>query len=392
MSILKKAEHTMAFAKIGFMGFQGTGKTFTASLVAIGLSKLIKNNKVAYFDSETGSDFLILKMKEAGIEMFQVKSRAFTDLTQTIKDCEAEGVGVLIIDSITHVWKDLVQSYDEKLKRHGRIQFQDWNLIKPTWQRDYVDLFINSKLHIIVCGRAGYEYDYDFNPDGTKDLIKTGTKMKAEAEFGFEPSLVIEMERISENRKLVEEVKKDKQRKQTFIPKVGSQWIHRAHVLKDRTDMLDGKSFDDPIFENFLPHFQKLNIGGEHLGIDTSRTSQDLFDIDGKPQWAKEKEMAKISLEEIEGELVKYFPGQAAKEKKAKMTMIEFVFATKSWTKVETMTSDALKMGLDRVRNILSVPQNIKILLGEDEGPLVELDEDVPMFDKAQEERQPGDE
>src|SRR4030042_237006 len=308
MSILKKAEHTMAFAKIGIMGFQGSGKTYTSALIAIGLCNLIKNNKTAFVDSETGSDFLIDKMKENGIEMFQVKSRAFTDLTTTIKECEKDGIGVLIIDSITHVWKELVQSYDEKLKRHGRMQFQDWNLIKPTWQRDYVDLFLNSKLHIIVCGRAGYEWDYDFNEDGTKDLIKTGTKMKAEAEFGFEPSLVIEMERVSENKELVEEVKKDRQRKQIFKPKVGSQWIHRAHILKDRSDTLDGKSFDDPTFDNFIPHFQRLAIGGVHLGVDTSRTSQGLFDKEGRPEWAKTKEQCKITLEEIEGELVKFFP------------------------------------------------------------------------------------
>jgi hypothetical protein len=48
-----------------------------------------------------------------------------------------------------------------------------------------------------LCGRAGYEYDHEENEDGGKDLIKIGTKMKAEGEFGFEPSLVIEMERLT---------------------------------------------------------------------------------------------------------------------------------------------------------------------------------------------------
>lgn len=382
MSILKKAEHTMAYAKIGIMGFQGTGKTYTSALIAIGICNLTKNNKIAFFDSETGSDFMISMMREHGIEMYQVKSRAFKDLTQTIQEGEKDGFGVLIIDSITHVWKELCQSYDEKLKRHGRLQFQDWNLIKPTWQRDYVDLFLNSKIHIIVCGRAGYEYDYDFNEDGTKDLIKTGTRMKAESEFGFEPSLVIEMERVSENREEVETIKKDKQRKQTFRPKVGSQWIHRAHVLKDRSDTLDGKSFDDPTFDDFLPHFQTLNIGGQHLGVDISRTSKELFDAEGKPTWAKEKEMAKIALEEIEGELVKFFPGQGAKEKRAKVELVETIFQTKSWTKVEGLQLEVLRNGLNRIRVILTQAQNIRILLGEETGKLIEpVKKDVPDFD-----------
>src|SRR5690606_20607529 len=117
MSILKKAQNTMAYFKAGILGFPGSGKTFTASLLATGICKAIGNNKVAFFDTETGSDFLLAKLQGDGLEVFQVKSRSFTDLLQTIKDCETDGVGVLIIDSITHVWRDLCDSYDKKLKR-----------------------------------------------------------------------------------------------------------------------------------------------------------------------------------------------------------------------------------------------------------------------------------
>jgi hypothetical protein len=307
-----------------------------------------------------------------GIEMFQVKSRAFADLTQTIKDCEKEGVSILIIDSITHVWKELIQSYDEKLHRKGRMQFQDWAIIKPEWQRGYVDPFLNSSLHILALGRAGYEWDYDWNEDGSKDLVKTGTKFKAEAEFGFEPSLVIEMERVSKNLETIESLKKDKQRKQTFKPKVGSQWVHRAHVLKDRSDTLDGQSFDDPTFMSFLPHFQSLNIGGQQLGVDTSRTSHDLFDAEGKPDWKREADAKKISLDTIQGWLTTYFPGSTASEKKAKLGILKFVFGKPSWEFVCSLNNELIQLGQRRVENILKNKDNIAILLGEVEGQIVE--------------------
>lgn len=332
MKILKKAENTMAFFKCGFFGFQGSGKTYTAALLSKGICDAIDNKTVAFFDTETGSDFLLPYYSNNGIEVFQTKSRAFTDVLEFVKESEQEKIGVGIIDSITHVWRDLMDSFKKKLNRK-RLEFQDWDVVKREWQL-YTDLFVNSRIHLIVCGRAGYEYDYDYNEDGSKDLVKTGTKMKAESEFGFEPSLVIEMERISKNRDEVDKIKNQRKKKQAFNPKIGSNWIHRAHVLKDRTDTLNGKQFDYPIFDNFLPHFQALNIGGDHLGVDTSRTSEDRFDVDSKPDWKRERDKKEIALEKIQETAKKIWPGSKAEEKAARQEYMEVLFGTLSWKEI----------------------------------------------------------
>jgi len=362
MSLLKKAENQMAYFKCGILGFPGSGKTYTAALLAEGICKAVKSNSVAFFDTETGSDFLLGKLRVSGIEVYQFKGRAFSDLLTYIKECEEAKIAVLIIDSITHVWRDLCESYDKKLQRKGRLQFQDWATIKGEW-KEYTDSFVNSRVHIIVCGRAGYEYDYDFNEDGTKDLIKTATRMKVESEFAFEPSLVIEMERTSETKEGLKEHlgkadRKSKEAKQTHKPQVGSKWIHRAYVLKDRTDTLNGEVFDYPTFDHFLPHFKALNIGGEHLGVDTSRTSEDRFDITGKPQWQKDKTRAEIAIEEIKAEYDKNLPGSTAAVKKARIILAEKVFGTNSWTAIEGMSYMLLESCLKRMRDIFTVPEN----------------------------------
>ena len=70
---------------------------------------------------------------------------------------------------------------------------------------------------MIVCGRAGFEYDFQEKEDGSgrKELVKTGVKMKAESEFGYEPSLLVHMERASDLKDLSK--------------------VHReASILKDR--------------------------------------------------------------------------------------------------------------------------------------------------------------
>jgi hypothetical protein len=383
MGLLKKAENQMAFFKAGLLGFPGSGKTFTASLLGIGVCHAVNNTKLAFFDTETGSDFLLPKLKNEGIETYQWKGRAFSDLLKYIKECEDEKVGVLIIDSITHVWRDLCESYDKKLGRKGRLQFQDWATIKGEWKQ-YTDLFVNSQLHIIVCGRAGYEYDYDYNEDGTKDLIKTDIKMKVESEFGFEPSLVILMERTSENKEEIKEYlgktdRKSKEAKQMHKPSSGSKWIHRAYILKDRTDTINGQTFDYPKFDDFLPHFHALNIGGHHLGVDTSRTSEDRFNKEGQPLWKQEKTRAAIALEEIKAEVEKVFPGTTKEEKKAKILLAEYVFMTSSPTAIEGMSYMSLELGLQRIKSIISVQENVKTLLSGSNKNLLEPDPETEL-------------
>lgn len=340
MKLLQKAENQIAYFKVGIFGFQGSGKTWTAALLAAGLAEKLNEKTAAFFDTETGSDFVMPLFKEKGIQLLQAKTRSFTDLLTVISECEADGVKILIIDSITHIWRDLMDSYDKKLRRNGRLQFQDWKVIKGEWQ-NYTDLFVNSKVHIVVCGRAGFEYDYDFNQDGSKDLVKAGTKMKVESEFGFEPSLVIEMERVSESKKEIEDMARTK--KQAYKPKIGSLWTHRAHVLKDRTNTINGQVIDNPTLEHFLPHLDVLNIGGKHLGVDTSRDSTDRFDNQGNTAWKREEKQKEIALEEIGEYLKQIFPSQTQGDKVSRMDLIELIFGKRSWSYVES------KMGYPRL-------------------------------------------
>lgn len=92
-----------------------------------------------------------------------------------------------------------------------------------------------------MCGRAGYEYDFFEGDDGKRQLAKTGIKMKAETETGYEPSILIQME------------------KQMNV-ETGQVW-RTARILKDRSTRIDGQVFSNPTFKNFLPHIEFLNLG-----------------------------------------------------------------------------------------------------------------------------------
>lgn len=338
MSIFTESASTQAYLKMGLMGFAGDGKTYTASSIAIGLVQLMRENElpnadapVLFVDSETGSDYVQPRFAEAGIKLMVAKTRAFTDLIAAFDEVEAGGT-VLIIDSISHFWTELMDTYQKK-KRKRFIEFQDWAWLKSEWRR-FTDRLVNSPCHTILCGRAGFEYDFFERDDGKRELTKTGVKMKAENETGYEPSMLVLMEK---HRDL----------------DTGKVW-RTGSVLKDRTDTIDGMTFTDPTFENFLPHIKMLNLGGDQMGVDTDRKSDELFTDDGTPTWQHEKKQRTILCEEIKGELLKHFPSTSAADKKAKGDMLEQFFGTLSWTAVENMHSDELKPRLKELKQFLS--------------------------------------
>jgi hypothetical protein len=356
MSLLKKAVNEQAFLKAGILGFPGSGKSFTASMLAEAISKQVGAERpVAFFDTEAGSDFLIPKFEAAGLELTRLKSKAFSDLLTVGK--EAEGAcSVLIVDSITHVWNELCEAFLNKintgLKKKNRaplkrLEFQHWAEIKRTWA-EWTAFYLNSRLHIIVCGRAGYEYEFVENEEtDKKELQKVGTKMRVEGEFGFEPSLLIEMERASRGS----------------TP--GAGWIHRAHVLKDRTDSINGKAFDfgkpdgkkpaeewRPVYEAFKPVLAKLNIGGAHISVDTTRNSQDRFDEQGESDNTKRAKRVTIACEEVTGIMSALWPGQDAQSKKVRQAVLKELFGTYSWTAVESKRLEDLEWAVRALRDM----------------------------------------
>ena len=123
MALLQPAVSTSAFLKMGLLGFQGGGKSMTAAKVAIGLHKHVtklgldySGKPVAMFDTETGSDWLIPLFKAAGVPFFVAKANSFADLLKVMDEAEQKA-SALIIDSITHPWRELCQSYQRSKKK-----------------------------------------------------------------------------------------------------------------------------------------------------------------------------------------------------------------------------------------------------------------------------------
>lgn len=337
MSLFMKADAGHSHLKAGLMGLAGSGKTFTASSIAIGLVGYMRERKApvkhqaAFIDTENGAAWVQPRFKEAGIELMVARTRSLADLREGII-WAVDHADVLIIDSITHFWTLFCDEYAVKKNRKRGLEFSDWNAVKREWRENFTDHYLNSPLHIVMCGRQGYEYDMQVNDAGKKELVKTGVKMKAEGETGFEPSLLIQMEQ-----------------EQTLKDGSVSSIERIAYVLKDRSTKLDGHTLRDPTFESFLPHIASLDIGGAGVSIDTSRDNAELLRDDGDPHWKHRETQREIALEEIGEELAKMNPGQTEAAKTARKESLEKYFGTRSWKAVEQLKLDQLQAARNRI-------------------------------------------
>lgn len=351
--LLKKANNEACFLKAGFFGFEGSGKTFSATLLCIGLHQYIKSKKpIAIYDSETGYDYVKHLFDYAKIETLVVKSRSLKDLGQAIEEAK-ENCDILMADSVTHPYKELLSSYIRTRKGGYKfIAMQDWQPIKDTWNQQFAEPYVNSPLHFIWCARAKNifeelidEVESEKRGQIITKTIQTGTGSRSETESSFEPSLLVEFSREHNDP---DSIKKN------------GLYQRRATIVKERFGILDGETtfFATPkkekkidyeelignnaVFNFFLPHIERLNIGGKHVGFNES-SSDDLFKDENRNGIIQIKKRVKIALENIENGLITLFPASQGKDRANKILFLDEIAGTKSWAEISNQHPNDLE-------------------------------------------------
>lgn len=331
--MFKPLKNTNPYLKMAFEGFAGDGKTFTATQIAIGLHKKIGSTKpVAIFDTEKAAKALIREFEKAGIEcVVDQENRSLKALTDAIDWCQNGGADILIIDSITHVWENFLNAYME-WKRRSKLEFQDWGYIKPKWKTDFSDKFVNAKIHIIFTGRAGFSYENEINPEtGKREIFKSGIKMKAESETAFEPDLLVFMETQTDIMGKVKTVKRV------------------ATILKDRTNTIDGQSFENPTFADFEPAID-IYLMGKYEKSETEIVAEKFEDTDEKTfKWKKERNSL---LAGIDGVFNLIGWGTSKEDKQVKAATLNRVFGKTSTDELDDLKNDQLENGLKVLKEL----------------------------------------
>jgi hypothetical protein len=345
--------NTKPYLKGAFEGFAGSGKSYTMAALAIGLHQRIKSTKpIVAIDTEKALQWLAPLFADAGIRVLRRETRSMADLAEAMRRCREGMSDILLIDSISHIWEDVLASYMKKRGR-TRLQFEDWGIIKPTWRREFSEPFVQDPYHCLMCGRAGYEYEDEKVTDEhgkvRREIFKSGVKMKVEGETAYEPDFLVLMERYENLLGDTKEVYRE------------------ATVIKDRSTRIDGKTFRNPTYADFSPAIEIL-LANASWKRSESTDSGGLFESEeDRKAYAIEHT---ILLEKIEAEMTAAWPGQKAEEKKAKVEALAKHFGTRSWTEVTKKRNPELAAGLQALCDSLRVVVVPELDVGEDPGGL----------------------
>ena len=153
MSQFHKAERKKGKLRLAIAGPAGSGKTYSALLIALGLG-----GRIAMIDTERGSGELYDHLGEYDActihPPFEPKK-----YVETIRAAEDLGYETIIIDSLSHAWV----GQGGLLDVHGHIadktgnSWSAWRQVTPK-HNELVDAMLQSKCHIIATMRSKMEY------------------------------------------------------------------------------------------------------------------------------------------------------------------------------------------------------------------------------------------
>lgn len=167
--------HDPLTLSIGLSGGSGTGKTYSALLMARGIAETMTGRAgapIGYVDTENRR---ALHYKTAFPEMVHFDMKAVDNSgnmigfgperwIEVIDAAEVAGLPVVILDSFSHAWEgvggvlDLHATTLDRLtrgddsKKDARSQLA-WAEVKPRYRR-LIDRIVRAKCHLIICTRA----------------------------------------------------------------------------------------------------------------------------------------------------------------------------------------------------------------------------------------------
>jgi hypothetical protein len=230
MASFQKPQSLKAALKMALYGPAGSGKTFSSLLIAEGLARHT-GRRVAYIDTEFGTAFYGQTVPQRAVhpEAFDfsvLHTKSITEVLAAVKGLDRDAYGVLVVDSISHLWDSCKNAYSGRLTRAGTVPLPAWSVIKRPY-KELMHVLLSLPAHVLICGRMGIDFAED---EASGELKNVGFKMRAEGETAYEPDVLIRLESHKASRREVA--------------------VPVAHVEKDRTGVLAGRSLEWPTFDN----------------------------------------------------------------------------------------------------------------------------------------------
>lgn len=183
----KPAVRSAVRLKVLLDGPSGSGKTFGALSLAEGIAT---DGRVAVVDSEH-------ERASFYADRFAFDSLSLSDhhpdrYVEAIDAAVDGGYGVVVVDSLTHAWQNVLQRKEQHERDNPRAnQFTMWGLFTPAWER-LIQHILAVPVHVICTARSKQAYEQS-ESNGKKQIVKLGLQPQVrdgtEYEFGLVFSL-----------------------------------------------------------------------------------------------------------------------------------------------------------------------------------------------------------
>ncbi len=165
----RKATKEQSKLRLALFGPSGSGKTFTALRLATGIT-----GKIAVIDTERGSASKYADRFEFDVLELGKKERDIGHYVQAISAAQEAGYAILIIDSLSHAWFELL----DEVERIARTKYKGntwsaWSEGTPK-QRKLVDAILDYNGHIIATMRVKTEWSTEQTSRGKMRPVRIG--------------------------------------------------------------------------------------------------------------------------------------------------------------------------------------------------------------------------
>lgn len=212
MTGFKKATKAQAKLRCAVFGPSGAGKTMTSLRVGTGLAK---GQPVAFIDTERGS---ASKYADRwSFDVLELDDKSIQGYCDAIRMAAEAGYAVLVIDSLSHAWQELLEEIDKlaKAKYRGNT-WSAWSEGTPL-QKKLVDAILTFPGHIIATMRSKTEWQTTQDQSGRNRPVRVGLAPEQGKGVEYEFDLLLEL-----------------------------STDHIANVIKDRTGRWQDKMIDKP--------------------------------------------------------------------------------------------------------------------------------------------------
>lgn len=187
---LKKSKRQNVKLRLGISGASGFGKTYSALLLAFGITQ--DWSKIAVIDTESSSASLYSNL--GAFNVLDLSAPYSPErYIEAIEVCEkSENIEVIILDSISQEWNGKGGCLDIHAKLGSR--FQDWAKVGSRHQV-FIDKILQSRCHVITTTRRKVDYSLSVGDNGRMQVVKHGTKEITRS--GFEYELTVNFELVN---------------------------------------------------------------------------------------------------------------------------------------------------------------------------------------------------